>query len=87
MLLFAIAVLAARHHVGFGGAAAADERHHVIHGQLLGRKRLLAVVALASSSLAFPPLGAAQFLGFVFFSGDVLDVGWDEVRVFHVGAR
>ena len=83
----AVAVLAARHHVGFSGAAAADERYHVIHGQLLRRKRLLAVMAPASGPFALPPLGVAQLLGFVFFSGDVLGVGWDEVGVFHVGAR
>ena len=87
MLLLAVAVLAARYHVGLGGAAAADEWHHVIHGQLFGRKRLLAVVALASGPFALPPLGAAQFLGLVFFSGDVLGVGWDEVCVFHARAR
>ena len=83
MLLLAVAVLAARDHVGLGGSAAADERHHVVHGQLLRRKRPLAVVALASGPFALPPLRAAQRLGLGFLSGDVLGVGWDEVAIFH----
>ena len=57
----------------------------MIHGQVSRRKRSLAVVALTGSPFALPPLGAAEFLGFVFFPCDLLGIGRDEIFAFHGG--
>ncbi|MDP6701252.1 MAG: hypothetical protein QGH25_16500, partial [Candidatus Latescibacteria bacterium] len=49
----------------------AAEWDHVVHGQISGRERVLAVVTAAGGPLALPPLGAAKVFGFVFFPRDM----------------
>ncbi|RLB80447.1 MAG: hypothetical protein DRH17_11950 [Deltaproteobacteria bacterium] len=55
-----IACLACRHHVPFGGFAASDQGHDVIHRKGVRGKRSAAVIAPAPGQLALPPLRRPQ---------------------------
>jgi len=55
MLLLVITFLAGRHTIPLGRSAASDERHYMVHGQLLYRKCLAAIVATALCEPPLPP--------------------------------
>jgi hypothetical protein len=49
----------------------------MIHGQILGRKGLAAIVARAFGELLLPPIAFSQFLGPVSLSGHMLGIFLD----------
>ena len=60
MLALGVAVFTARHDIAFGGFAAADDRHQMIHGPIARRKFSAAVMSKTGASFALPPLAGAQ---------------------------
>src|SRR5581483_158673 len=55
-----VALLTARHQIAFGRFAAANDRHQMIHGQLLRREAPAAMMADPGRALALPPRAGAQ---------------------------
>ena len=67
MLLFIITAFAGRHRVSLCRRAAPYDRDYMVHGQLMRRRRLSAIVTFPYSTLSFPPLGLSKLSGFLFF--------------------
>jgi hypothetical protein len=57
---FGIAFFAASHDIAFGGFAAANDRHQVIHRQLTRWKSATTMMTEAGSAFALPPLAGTQ---------------------------
>src|SRR5438034_5498118 len=60
VFLLRVAVLAGGNEVALGRAAATNERHEMVHRQLLRRELLAAVVADAGRAAPLPPLRLPQ---------------------------
>src|SRR5260221_870235 len=73
-LLAAVAVLARRRDVALHAAAAARDRHDMVHGQLALWGGLAAVGADSTLNAPLPPRGLAQRTGPFALAGNVLSV-------------
>jgi hypothetical protein len=71
VLFFIVAILAGRYAVAPCALTPAGKRYDVIKGQLLGWDLCPAVIALARSNAAFPPLTLAQLASLVPFPADL----------------
>ena len=72
VFLFGVAVLAARHQVALGAAAAADQGNDVVHGQFGGLELPPAIITDACGPFALPPLACAKLTGLCPLTGNLL---------------
>ena len=63
-----VTFLAGRYDIALCGFSAPRKGDDMVHGEILWRCRLSAIMAFAFGASSFPPLGLAQIPGLVFFS-------------------
>lgn len=64
LFLFVVTRLAGRYQVAFGAAAAARNRHDVVHRQSIGWCFTVAIVTDTLGQASFPPLAYSDFASF-----------------------